>query len=110
MPASFQLLLAIIAEVTATSCLGATQGFTRLLPSVVTVTGYTISFYLLSLAVRTIPTGIAYAIWSGLGTVLVILLAWLLRGQRPDGAAIVGMVLVVAGVCVINLLSGSSPH
>jgi small multidrug resistance pump len=104
------LMIAIVAEVIATSSLKASDGFTRAVPSIVTVAGYAIAFYLLSLALRTIPTGIAYAIWSGVGIVLVAAIAWLFQGQRLDAAAIAGMALIIAGVAVMNLLSNSAPH
>lgn len=99
------LLVAIIAEVTATSALKQSDGFTRPWSSLVTVAGYAIAFYLLSLTLRTMPTGIAYAIWSGIGIVLVTAVAWLWHGQRLDAAAIIGMALIIAGVLVMNLFS-----
>ncbi|VXC49599.1 DMT family transporter [Sphingomonas sp. 8AM] len=102
------LLVAIVAEVTATSALKQSDGFTRPWPTLVTVAGYAVAFYLLSLTLRTLPTGIAYAIWSGVGIVLVTAVAWLWHGQRLDAAAIVGMALIIAGVLVMNLLSDSA--
>lgn len=96
---------AILAEVIATSCLKASDGFTRTLPSVVTVIGYGVAFYALSLTLRTVPTGIAYAIWSGVGIVLVATIAWLFQGQKLDTAALLGMGLILAGVLVLNLFS-----
>ena len=102
------LLVAIVAEVTATSALKQSDGFTRLWPTLVTVTGYAIAFYFLSLTLRTLPTGIAYAIWSGVGIILVTAVAWLWHGQRLDAAAVVGMALIVAGVLVMNLFSSSA--
>ena len=99
---------AIMAEVAATSALKASEGFTRLWPSVVVVLGYGIAFYCLSLTLRTIPVGVAYAIWSGLGVVLVALLSWWLFGQKLDLAALLGMGLIVAGVLVMNLFSSST--
>jgi small multidrug resistance pump len=99
------LLVAIVAEVTATSALKQSDGFTRPWASLVTVAGYAIAFYLLSLTLRTMPTGIAYAIWSGVGIVLVTAVAWLWHGQRLDAAAIIGMALIIAGVLVMNLFS-----
>lgn len=104
------LALAIIAEVVATSCLKWSAGFTRLWPSVVTVVGYGIAFYFLSLTLRTIPTGIAYAIWSGVGVVLIVTVAWLFQGQKLDAPAIVGIGLIVAGVAVMNLFSKAMVH
>lgn len=99
------LALAIIAEVVATSALKATEGFTRLGPSLVVIVGYVIAFYLLSLVLHTVPVGIAYAIWAGLGIVLVALVGLVLYGQRPDLPAVLGIALIVAGVVVIQLFS-----
>lgn len=104
------LILAITAEVIATSSMKASDGFTRLAPSLVTVTGYCIAFYCLSLTLRDIPTGVAYAIWSGVGIVLIALIAWLLHGQRLDLPAIIGMALIIAGVAVMQLFSKMSAH
>jgi small multidrug resistance pump len=104
------LTLAILSEVVATSSLKASNGFTRPLPSVIVVLGYGIAFYCLSQTLKTIPVGITYAIWSGVGTVLVALAGLVLYHQRLDRAAIVGMVLIVAGVLVMNLFSTSTPH
>ncbi|KQM61337.1 MULTISPECIES: DMT family transporter [unclassified Sphingomonas] len=104
------LAIAIVAEVIATSTMRATAGFTRLGPSLVTVAGYAVAFYCLSLALRTMPTGIAYAIWSGVGIVLVAGIAWAWQGQRLDLPAILGMGLIIAGVVVMNLFSNSVAH
>lgn len=100
--------IAIVAEVTATSALKASEGFSRLWPSGVVVLGYGVAFYFLSLTLRTVPVGVAYAIWSGLGVVLVALLSWWLFGQKLDLAALLGMGLIVAGVLVMNLFSSST--
>lgn len=99
------LLGAILVEVIATNALKASDGFTRLAPSAVTVIGYAISFYLLSVALKTIPVGVAYAIWSGIGIVLVTIVAWVLFGQRLDAGAVVGIGLILAGVVVIRVWS-----
>lgn len=104
---SLLLLGAILVEVVATNALKASDGFTRLWPSAVTVVGYAISFYLLALALRTIPVGVAYAIWSGIGIVLVTIVAWIVFGQKLDAAALVGIALILAGVVVIRVFSGS---
>lgn len=104
------LLLAIVAEVIATSSLKLSDGFTKLVPSIVTIIGYAVTFYFLSLTLRVIPTGIAYAIWSGLGIVLIAAVAWIFQGQKLDAPAIGGMVLIVAGVAVMNLFSESAAH
>lgn len=99
------LICAIIAEVIGTSALKASDGFTRLLPSLVVVAGYATAFYLLSLTLRSIPVGVAYAIWSGLGVTLIALVGWLVYGQRLDAAGVIGIGLIVAGVAVLNLFS-----
>ena len=99
---------AIVAEVIGTTALKASDSFTRPLPSLVTVGCYALSFYLLTFSLRVLPTGIAYAIWSGVGIILVTAVAWLWHGQRLDAAAIVGMALIVAGVLVMNLFSSSA--
>lgn len=97
--------IAIVAEVVATSALKASAGFTRLWPSCLVVLGYGVAFYCLSLTLKTIPVGVAYAIWSGLGIVLVTAAGWVLYQQRIDWQAAVGMALIVAGVAVIQLFS-----
>ncbi|MGO1461267.1 MAG: DMT family transporter [Oleiphilaceae bacterium] len=102
--------IAIVAEVVATSALKASEGFTRLTPSVIVVLGYGAAFYLLSLALRTIPVGIAYAIWAGLGIVLMAAVGWLAFGQKLDGWGMVGMALIVSGVFVLNALSRAGGH
>ncbi|AFT71624.1 Cation/cationic drug transporter [Alloalcanivorax dieselolei B5] len=104
------LLIAIVSEVAATSALKASEGFTRLWPSLVVVLGYGLAFYFLSLTLRVIPVGVAYAIWSGLGVVLVALLSWLIYGQKLDAPAMLGMALIISGVVVMNLFSSSSAH
>ena len=104
------LAVAIVAEVIATSALKATEGFSRIGPSVLVVAGYATAFYCLSLTLRDIPVGISYAIWSGVGIVLVTAIAWLWYGQKLDLAALVGLGLIIAGVLVINLLSKSVAH
>ena len=104
------LALAIVAEVVATSSLKASDGFTRLTPSVVVVVGYGVAFYLLSLALRSIPVGTAYAIWAGLGIVLVAAAGWLIFGQKLDAWGVVGMILIVSGVFVLNVLSKAGAH
>ena len=104
------LALAIVAEVIATSCLKMSDGFTRLWPSVITVVGYAVAFYFLSLTLRTIPTGVAYAIWSGVGIVLIAAVAWAFQGQKLDTPAIIGMTLIVSGVAVMNIFSKTAAH
>ena len=104
------LLGAIVAEVVATSALKASEGFTRWGPTALVVVGYALAFWLLSLTLRAIPVGIAYATWSGLGVVLIALAGWWLYGQRLDAAALAGMALIVAGVLVMNVFSTTSAH
>lgn len=104
------LAVAIVAEVIATSMLKASTGFTRLWPSVATVVGYAISFYCLAQTLGSLPTGVVYAIWSGVGIVLISVIAWLVFGQSLDGPALAGMGLIIAGVLVINLFSRSVAH
>jgi small multidrug resistance pump len=101
---------AIVAEVIATSVLKAADGFTRLLPSLVVIAGYATAFYCLSLTLRTMPLGIAYAVWSAVGIALVSVIGWLLYGQNLDVPAIIGIGLIVAGVVVINGFSQSVAH
>ena len=104
------LAIAIVAEVSATSALKASDGFTRLGPSIFVVAGYAVAFYFLSLTLRTMPIGIAYAIWCGGGIVLIALIGWLVLGQKLDAPALGGIALIMAGVAVINLFSKSTGH
>lgn len=103
MPAAFWLALAIVAEVIATSSLKASTAFTRPRPSLVVVAGYAAAFYCLSLALRSMPVGIAYAIWSGVGIVLVTAIAWVVYGQKLDAVALLGVTLIIAGAAILNL-------
>ena len=102
--------IAIVAEVIATSALKSAEGFTRLAPSLVVLVGYVTAFYFLSLTLKTIPVGLAYAIWSGVGIVLIVLIAWLVLGQPLDAPALIGLALIIAGVIVINGFSKSVAH
>ena len=104
------LSAAIIAEVFGTSFLKASEGFTKFWPSVAVVAGYVAAFYFLSLSLKFIPVGIAYAIWAGVGVVLIALIGWLVFGQQLDLAAIIGMALILAGVITLNVFSGSVSH
>ena len=104
------LAITILGEVVATSALKSSEGFTKPIPSAVVVVGYGLAFYFLSLALKSIPVGIAYAIWAGVGIVLVATIAWIFHGQRLDDWAIVGIGLIISGVAVLNLLSGNRPH
>jgi len=102
--------LAIVAEVIATSALKASDGFSRLGPSLLVVVGYGIAFYFLAQVMRTIPVGIAYAIWSGAGVVLIALIGWLVFRQPLDLAAVIGIGLIISGVLVLQLFSKSGAH
>lgn len=102
--------LAIICEVIATSALRQTNQFTRIVLSLITLVGYAGAFYFLSMVLRNIPLGIAYAIWSGAGIVLVALVGWLVFKQQLDVPAIIGICMIIGGVLVINLFSGSVEH
>jgi len=104
------LAFAILGEVIATSTLKSTGEFTRFWPSVIVVVGYATAFFLLTLVLRTIPVGIAYAIWSGLGIVLVTAASAVIHRQIPDLPAVLGMALIILGVVVIQLFSTSVPH
>jgi small multidrug resistance pump len=110
MPPYALLGIAIVAEVIATSAMRASEGFSRLLPSVVVVFGYGVAFYCLSLTLRSIPVGIVYAVWSGAGIVLITLVALVLYRQVPDLPAIIGLGLIIAGVAVLNIFSKMQAH
>ena len=101
---------AIVSEVIATSSLKASEEFTKLIPSLMVIIGYSISFYLVTLVLRTIPIGITYAIWSGVGIVLVALVGAIIYKQIPDFPAVLGMGLIVAGVIIINVFSKTVIH
>ncbi|MCB1882765.1 MAG: QacE family quaternary ammonium compound efflux SMR transporter [Geminicoccaceae bacterium] len=104
------LIVAIVAEVIATSALKASRGFTNLLPSVTVIVGYGLAFYFLSLTLKTLPVGITYAIWSGAGIVLVSIIGWIAYGQKIDLWGFVGLGLIIAGLLIVNLLSNTSAH
>jgi small multidrug resistance pump len=104
------LLAAILLETMASSALQASRQFTRPWPTALMAVGYLGAFYFLSLALRTISVGIAYAIWSGLGIVLISAAGWVVFGQRLDLPAMLGIALILAGVLVINLFSGTAGH
>ncbi len=104
------LAIAIVAEVIATSALKASEEFTKIMPSVIVVVGYGIAFYCLSVVLKTIPVGVAYAIWSGLGIVLIAIVGFFAFDQKLDLPAIVGMLLILTGVVVINVFSKSAGH
>ena len=104
------LAIAIVAEVIATTALKAVDGFSKPLPLTLVVIGYGIAFWMLTLVVRTIPVGVAYAIWAGLGIVLVSIAAMFIYQQKLDLPAVLGMGLIVSGVVVIQLFSSSTGH
>jgi small multidrug resistance pump len=104
------LFAAIVSEVIATSALKAAEGFSRFWPSVIVIVGYGLAFYCLSLTMRTIPIGIAYAIWSGVGIVLIALVGLLLYRQPLDAPALIGMAFILAGVLIINVFSKTAGH
>ena len=104
------LAIAILAEVVATSALKYSDGFTKPLASIVVVAGYGIAFYCLSIVLKTIPIGIAYAIWAGLGIVLISIVGYFFYQQKLDVAAIVGISLILVGVVIINAFSTALAH
>lgn len=104
------LLLAILAEVIATSALKASENFTRPIPSLLVVAGYGTAFFLLSITLKTLPIGVAYAIWSGVGTALVAVVGWLYYRQSLDLPAILGLTLIITGTLILNLFSKVSAH
>ena len=99
------LAIAILSEVAATTFLKLSDGFSKPLATVV---GYAVAFYFLSLTLRSLPTGVVYAVWSGVGVVLIATIAWVFQGQKLDTAALRGMGLIVSGVVVINLFSSAA--
>ena len=101
------LAIAIVAEVIGTSFLKGSEGFTKPVPSVVVVVAYSVAFYFFALVLKTIPVGIAYAIWAGAGVGLIVLAGYLFYGQKLDAPAVIGIALIVAGVVIINLFSAS---
>ena len=104
------LVIAIVAEVIATSALKASDQFSKTLPSIIVVVGYGVAFYYLSLVLKTIPIGVAYAIWSGAGIALVTVVGLVVFDQKLDFAAIIGISLIVAGVVVMNVFSKTVGH
>lgn len=110
MNAYIMLGLAICCEVFATTCLKASDGFARITPTALSIVGYIISFFLLSQTLKTMPTGIVYAVWSGVGIVFISIIAWIFFKQKLDLAAIIGMALIMLGVIVINLFSKTAGH
>jgi small multidrug resistance pump len=104
------LVIAIIAEVIGTTALKASNEFTRLVPSLIVVVGYGTAFYFMSISMRVLPVGIMYAIWSGMGIVLISVLGWLVYRQTLDVPAIIGLGFIIAGVIIINVFSKSVGH
>jgi small multidrug resistance pump len=104
------LAVAIIAEVAATSALKASEEFTKLMPSLIVIIGYAAAFYFMTLVLRTIPVGITYAIWAGLGIVLVAIVGTVIYKEIPDLPAVIGMTLIVSGVVIINVFSKTVSH
>ena len=104
------LAITILGEVVATSALKSSDGFTKPIPSAIVIVGYGLAFYFLSLALRSIPVGVAYAIWAGVGIVLVATIAWIFHGQKLDVWAMIGIGLIISGVAVLNLFSRSGSH
>ncbi len=104
------LMAAVLAETIGTTALQASQQFTRLVPSVIVVIAYAVSFFLMSLTLKLMPVGIVYAIWSGLGIVLIAAIGFLVFGQRIDLPAIAGMAMIIGGILIIHLFSTSSGH
>ena len=101
---------AVLSEVTATTALKFSEGFTRLVPSVIVVLGYGLSFYLLSLSLKVMPIGVAYALWSGIGIILTIIAGILLWRESLDWARVTGIILIIAGILIINLFSKATAH
>jgi len=99
------LAISIVAEVIATSALKASDGFSKLWPSVIVVIGYGIAFHFLALTLKTIPVGVAYAIWAGAGVTIVAIVGWVLFGQKLDAPAIIGMAMIVGGVVIMQAFS-----
>lgn len=106
----FFLGIAIIFEIIATSALKKSEQFTQIIPSIITIVGYFAAFYFLSFAIRTIPVGIAYAIWSGVGIVLITIIGAVFFKQIPDLPSIIGLALIMIGVVVINVFSKTTAH
>lgn len=104
------LLAAIVLEVVATTALARSASFTRLMPSLIAIFGYAGAFWFLSVPLRVMPTGVVYALWSGLGIVLITAVAWVWQRQVLDTAALLGLGLILAGVMVINLFSTAVNH
>jgi small multidrug resistance pump len=101
---------AVLSEVIATTALKLSEGFTKLTPSIVVVVGYGFSFYLLSLSLKVLPIGVAYALWSGIGIILTVIAGIVLWKESMDWARALGIALIMAGILIINLFSKSAAH
>ena len=104
------LFFAVLSEVIATTSLKFSEGFTKLVPSIIVVMGYGLSFYLLSMTLKVMPIGIAYALWSGIGITLTVLLGKIIWNEALDWARITGIILIIIGILVINLFSKVTAH
>jgi len=104
------LFFAILSEVIATTALKLSDGFTKIIPSVIVVIGYGASFYLLSISLKVIPIGLAYAIWSGVGIVLTVIAGIIIWRESLDWARVIGIILIILGILVINLFSKITAH
>lgn len=104
------LFFAVLSEVIATTSLKFSEGFTKLVPSIIVVVGYGLSFYLLSMTLKVMPIGIAYALWSGIGITLTVLLGKIIWNESLDWAHITGIILIIMGILVINLFSKATAH
>ena len=110
MKTAILFFFAVLSEVTATTALKFSEGFTKLLPSVIVVLGYGLSFYLLSLSLKVMPIGLAYALWSGIGIVLTVIAGMILWREPLDWARVIGILLIIAGILVINVFSKAGVH
>lgn len=110
MPFYAILILAVFAETIGTSALQASQQFSKLVPSVVVVVAYGVSFYLLSMTLKEMPVGIVYALWSGMGIVFIAIIGLLVFGQKLDLPAVLGIAMIISGIAVIHLFSNTAPH
>jgi small multidrug resistance pump len=104
------LYVAVLFEVAATTALKASESFTRLIPSLIVIVGYGVSFYLMSLALNKIPLAVVYAVWSALGIALISIVGAIRYGESLDAPAVAGLVMIVGGVIVINVFSKSVAH
>ncbi|OWU73197.1 multidrug efflux SMR transporter [Phaeobacter sp. 22II1-1F12B] len=104
------LIFAVLAETVGTSALQASQQFTRFWPSLIVVVSYAISFFLLSMTLKVMPVGVVYAIWSGLGIMFIAIIGWVLFRQSLDLPAVIGLCMIIGGICIIQLFSSSTTH